>query len=111
MSESTSINLRIDKELKKQAEQLFATLGINMTTAMNIFLRQAVREQALPFKVSAAPKYDAAIIYTPYDSEGIDYKEYLVEKLRESDRRAAEGKMKYFSENELRSKLEEILND
>ena len=41
MGDTTSMNLRIDKELKKQAETLFAGLGLNMTTAINIFLKQA----------------------------------------------------------------------
>ena len=37
---STSMNIRMDSEVKKQAEDLFSKLGINMTTAINIFLRQ-----------------------------------------------------------------------
>ncbi|MBR6800721.1 MAG: type II toxin-antitoxin system RelB/DinJ family antitoxin [Eubacteriaceae bacterium] len=53
MSDTTNLNLRLDKELKKQAEELFAGLGINMTTAINIFLRQAVREQGIPFQITA----------------------------------------------------------
>ena len=51
MSETTSMNLRIDKELKKQAETLFAGLGLNMTTAINIFLRQTIRENGIPFEL------------------------------------------------------------
>ena len=50
--ETTNITLRIDKELKKQAEILFSELGINMTTACNIFIKQAVREQRIPFEIS-----------------------------------------------------------
>jgi DNA-damage-inducible protein J len=42
----------MDVELKKQAEQLFSELGLNMTTAFNIFLRQAVRQQRIPFDVA-----------------------------------------------------------
>jgi DNA-damage-inducible protein J len=50
----TNINIRMDVSLKKQAEVLFNELGINMTTAFNIFVRQAVRQQRIPFEVSAA---------------------------------------------------------
>lgn len=46
-----STNIKIDPELKKEAQELFNELGMNLTTAVNIFLAQAVREQAIPFKV------------------------------------------------------------
>lgn len=49
---TTNLSIRMDTELKKQAEQLFSELGLNMTTAFNIFLRQAVRQQGIPFEVS-----------------------------------------------------------
>ncbi len=50
-----NITIRLDTELKKEAEKLFSDLGMNMTTAFNIFLKQAVREQQLPFIVSNIP--------------------------------------------------------
>ena len=46
---ATSMNIRMDSEVKEQAERLFAQFGLNLTTAVNMFLRQAVREQAIPF--------------------------------------------------------------
>ena len=46
-----STNIKIDPTLKKEAQQLFENLGINLSTAVNLFLRQAVREQAIPFRV------------------------------------------------------------
>jgi DNA-damage-inducible protein J len=49
---TTNINIRMDAELKKQAEQLFNELGMNMTTAFNIFLRQSVRQGKIPFEIS-----------------------------------------------------------
>jgi DNA-damage-inducible protein J len=45
----------MDSELKKQAEDLFYDLGLNMTTAMTMFLRQAVRSQGIPFDVTRIP--------------------------------------------------------
>ncbi|MEA4925846.1 MAG: type II toxin-antitoxin system RelB/DinJ family antitoxin [Syntrophomonadaceae bacterium] len=52
MAETTNLSIRIDKELKEQAEQLFSELGMNMTTAFNIFVRQAVRQGKIPFEIS-----------------------------------------------------------
>ena len=49
--ESTNLNIRTDKEVKAQAEKLFDALGLNMTTAVNIILRQAIRENGIPFEV------------------------------------------------------------
>ena len=50
-----TINVKTDSELKKQAESLFSDLGMNMTTALNIFLRQAVRENRIPFEITRDP--------------------------------------------------------
>lgn len=46
---TANLNIRTDKEIKDQAEQIFAELGITMSTAVNIFLRTAVREHGIPF--------------------------------------------------------------
>ena len=52
MSKTTNLSIRIDKELKEQAESLFSELGMNMTTAFNVFVRQAVRQGKIPFEIS-----------------------------------------------------------
>lgn len=49
---NTNITIRIDDGLKKKAEELFSDLGLNMTTAINAFIKQAVREQGIPFTIS-----------------------------------------------------------
>ncbi len=46
-----STNIKIDADLKQQAQALFADLGMNLSTAINIFLKQAVRERSIPFHV------------------------------------------------------------
>ncbi|HGS1166934.1 TPA: type II toxin-antitoxin system RelB/DinJ family antitoxin [Streptococcus pneumoniae] len=46
-----SISIRLDSEVKDQAQQVFSNLGMDMTTAINIFLRQAIQYQGLPFDV------------------------------------------------------------
>ena len=49
---TTNISIRMDADLKAQADALFSELGMNLTTAFNIFVRQAVREGGIPFDVS-----------------------------------------------------------
>jgi len=46
---TTNLNIRTDKEIKEQAERIFSELGLNMTTAINIFLRTTIREHGIPF--------------------------------------------------------------
>ena len=48
---TTNWNIRIDKDIKDQAEEIFNELGLNMTTAVNMFLRTAIREQGIPFEL------------------------------------------------------------
>ncbi len=49
---TTNVTIRMDEELKKQAEDLFSALGLNMTTALISFIKQSVREQRIPFILS-----------------------------------------------------------
>ena len=48
---TTNISIRMDTDLKAEADALFSELGMNMTTAFNIFVRQAIREGGIPFEV------------------------------------------------------------
>ncbi len=57
MSDTTNLSIRIDKNLKKQAEELFEELGLDITTAFNIFIRQAIRQGKIPFEISIDPFY------------------------------------------------------
>ena len=54
----TSINIRVDDDIKSQAQELFASLGMDMSTAMNIFLRQAIAFGGIPFTIRQ-PRYNA----------------------------------------------------
>lgn len=67
---STSlINVRLDASLKQEAEKLFSDLGLNMTSAISMFLRQAVRDQAIPFRVCKYPKPNATTIAAMREAE------------------------------------------
>ena len=46
---STNLNIRTDKAVKEEADRIFAELGLNMTTAINMFLRTTIREHGIPF--------------------------------------------------------------
>ncbi len=46
---TTNLNIRTDKDVKEQAEMIFSDLGLNMTTAVNMFLRSIIRENGIPF--------------------------------------------------------------
>lgn len=48
---TTNVSIRMDSELKAQAEALFAELGMSLSTAVHIFVRQSLREGGLPFQV------------------------------------------------------------
>lgn len=47
----SNVNFRIDTGIKNQTDRLFAELGLNITTASNIFIRQTVREGSITFSV------------------------------------------------------------
>jgi addiction module RelB/DinJ family antitoxin len=51
----TNINIRVDSDIKAQSQSLFENLGLDMTTAINIFLRQALKKRAIPFEISERP--------------------------------------------------------
>ena len=52
MNNVSNVSFRIDSNLKNQADTLFQSLGLNMTTAFNMFLRQSVREGRIPFEAT-----------------------------------------------------------
>jgi DNA-damage-inducible protein J len=49
---SVNVTVRVEEGLKKQADALFKDLGMSLSTAFNIFLKQSVREQQIPFIIS-----------------------------------------------------------
>ena len=51
------INLRVDDNLKSSAERTLNDIGLSMSTAINIFLKTVVRENRIPFELSADPFY------------------------------------------------------
>ena len=83
--ETTNVNFRTDATLKRDADALFNQMGMNMTTALNIFLRTTVRAGRLPFDVA-----------------GDDYalRQIVRAKLDEAQREAKRRDAKYLSHDE-----------
>ena len=92
MPGSINMSIRVDSELKHQAEQILSQFGMNMTGAVNMFLQQIVRERAVPLSLSLdssravyadllAAQTDRAQGYTGRESEEVlaDMR-YLIEK-------------------------------
>ncbi|HHY23839.1 MAG TPA: type II toxin-antitoxin system RelB/DinJ family antitoxin [Clostridiaceae bacterium] len=82
------INIRIDDNLKEKAEILFDELGLNMSTAFNIFIRQTIRQGGIPFEITTQ--------VDPFFSES------NMRILQESIREADEGKFVSKSIEELK---------
>lgn len=83
------INIRIDDDLKTKADELFEELGLTMTTACTMFIRQALRQGGIPFDVTTQ--------IDPF------YSESNMRMIRKSIQEAAEGKLITKTMDELRT--------
>ena len=52
---NANINVRVDSEVKNKSQDVFSALGLDMTSAINIFLRQVIRKNGIPFELVAEP--------------------------------------------------------
>lgn len=57
VNKMAQISLRVDDEVKRNAERTLDDIGLSMSTAINIFLKTVVRENRIPFELSADPFY------------------------------------------------------
>ena len=83
----TSMSIRLDSEVKEQAQQVFNHLGMDMITAINIFLRQAIQYQGLPFDVRLDENRKLIQVLTDVDqncnmSQSFESVSHLMEDLR-----------------------------
>ncbi|MDR0565038.1 MAG: type II toxin-antitoxin system RelB/DinJ family antitoxin [Azoarcus sp.] len=88
MTRTTNLNIRLDKDLKERAEAFFGELGLSMTTAFNVFVRQSLRQGKIPFEISIVPDP----FFSPSNTA----------VLRQSIREADEGKFVTKTLDELR---------
>jgi DNA-damage-inducible protein J len=68
MAETTNLSIRIDRDLKNEADQVFNALGMNLTTAITVFVRQAVRQKKIPFEIT---------LFTDNESQGVVMREAM----------------------------------
>ena len=57
MAATTNFSVRMDSDIKRQCEALYNELGMNLTTAINVFLRQSLRAGGFPFERQALPSF------------------------------------------------------
>lgn len=84
-----NLQIRVDDTLKAQADSLFASIGMDTSSAVRVFLKQSVMRGGIPFELRGDP-------YLPY--------------LQEADERARAGEPSY-TEEEFRAKAEAMLRD
>ena len=77
MAMNATMTIRLDNELKKQAEYICAEMGLTMSSAVTIFIKRLVKERAIPFRVAADDEF---------------YSENNLRHLRDAARRMDEGK-------------------
>ena len=68
---STNINFRVDGEIKTKAQEVFSQLGLDMTTAMNLFLRQVIKKNGIPFELTNEPTTEKKYLLDPDPSKPI----------------------------------------
>lgn len=85
-----TITIRVDDKTKQQAEELFNNLGLNLTSAINIYLKKAIAEQGVPFEVKKT-----------------NYNQETVQAMLEADKIAHDNTIKGYSNlNELFKELD-----
>ena len=77
MSETVNVNIQMDPDLKERAEVIFQDMGLSMTSAINLFVRQTLLQGKIPFAIYADPFYS----------------ESNMKALQESVQQAKEGKV------------------
>lgn len=95
------VNIRLDDNLKERADSLFEELGMNMSTAVNVFIRQTLRERKIPFAITAdvdagARPADMAAEDEPYygkdDPDDLFYSEANIKWIMQSIEQGKQGK-------------------
>ena len=88
---TTNVTIRMDEGLKKQAEELFSDLGLNMTTAISMFLTKCVNTASIPFKIEKNKINDELI-------EAIKEGDQILEDLRSGKRKGYDNVYEMFKE-------------
>src|SRR5215469_14129290 len=102
MAETTSLTIQIDNDLKEKAESLFSRFGLNMTEAINLFVRKSVDEDRFPFEIE--DDFDLDGPYTE-EEDAILYHPKNVAAILEGFKQLDEGKGIEVTVEELRAMI------
>lgn len=91
MAKTSVININVPTEVKEEANSILNSLGLNMSTAMNIFLKKVIRERGIPFELKQEPNENG------------------IESLKELDD-IEHGRVKYQKFENIKSLLEDLHN-
>lgn len=81
MSQQVNVSIRMDRELKELADVLFSKMGLNMTTAVNTFVRQCLREESIPFQIKPYDNYRGKIIHSMAQANEGKLTEFTIDEL------------------------------
>lgn len=92
MEETTTLTIRISPSVKQQAEQILSSLGLSMSTAVEIFLRQVIFTNGIPFPVELPPAWKHSDIYSEI---ALSEKQIKQGKTKKAQKALVETKAKY----------------
>ena len=81
----TNVNIRMDEQLKKDFDIFCEDIGMTMTTAICVFAKKAVREQKIPFEITAEDPF--------YSKTNMEYLEKVIEKIDSGKAKLKEHKL------------------
>ena len=84
ISNAVNMSFRVDRNLKKQADELFKSLGMNTSVALNMFLTQSVREKSIPF-IPSLEVPNARLISAMEEVEAIESGKITAKKYKSFD--------------------------
>ena len=91
MLATTTISIRTDENIKKQAQELYASLGLDLSGAINAFLHASLKARGIPFAIVEEP-----------DEE---YKAYITKTIAERLERSKDPNTKWYTVDEMKEKL------
>lgn len=83
-----SVNIKMEEYVRDQCKELFAKMGLDMTTAVNLFLLTTLREKKIPFEISAISE----------KNEETKYEKFFAQKLRTAEEQESAGLMRSFDD-------------
>ncbi len=89
----TNVNIKVDENIRDEVKDLFNQMGLDMTTAVNMFFIASLREKGLPFAVSTLP-----------NAKNDEVMQLLINKLRKAEQQEKAGQMRSFDDFSLEMK-------